>query len=82
MIQPASSESRNATSRPTSSGSPIREIGIRERYSSRETGTSDRAAAIGVLTMPGSTEFTRMPRSPSSSAAQRVSMSSPAFETQ
>src|SRR5262249_42011812 len=59
VIQLASSESRNTTARPMSLGSPIREIGIRRRYSSRAIGTSDSAAAIGVRTTPGSTELTR-----------------------
>jgi hypothetical protein len=57
-------------------------MGISDRYSSREMGVSESAAAIGVLTTPGSTELTRIQCSPSSSAAQRVSMSSPAFDTQ
>ena len=38
----------------------MREIGISDRYSSRETGTVASAAASGVCTTPGSTEFTRI----------------------
>jgi hypothetical protein len=82
VIQPAASESRKATADATSAGSPMRETGILRRYSSRDAGSSDSIAAIGVFTMPGITELTRMPHSPSSSAPHWLSMLRPALDTQ
>jgi hypothetical protein len=71
-----------ATEFAMSSVVPRRETGIRRRYSWTVSSLPTRPAARSVGTRPGATAFTRMLCSPRSSAAQRVSMLSPAFATQ
>src|SRR5205085_10118725 len=82
VIQLASSLRRNPTIAPTSAGAPMREIGMRRLYSSIAASLDVSVTASSVSTMPGITAFTRIEYSPSSSAAQRVSMLTPALETQ
>jgi len=69
-----SSEARNATSRETSAGSAIRASGmdLRKAWASAVSMSSAWASTMPVSTPPGWTELTRMPRWPSSWAADLV----------
>jgi len=78
----ASSLKRKTTELAMSLGSPSRASGVWRMNPSRVAGSSVSGDAVSVLIRPGSTEFTRMPCSPHSSAATFVSMSTPAFDAE
>src|SRR3990172_8962287 len=82
VIQAAPSESRKATIAAPSSARPRRASGMQRSYSATESAFPASGAARSVGTSPGITAFTRIACSPRSSAAQRVSMLTPALETQ
>src|SRR5205823_11233 len=78
VTNPAASETRNRTARATSAGSPSRRSGVWSRIASRAV--SGRASVSAVVTYPGATAFTRIPRPPSSLASDFVSPIRPALD--
>ncbi len=77
LIKLAASEARNATVFPTSAGSPIRPNGTCAASASNKPLRSSSATCPpnpGVLTGPGLTTFTRIPRLCKSSAHERATL--------
>lgn len=82
MIHEAASDASHATAAAMSSTVPSRRMGIWSRKSSRMEASDTSGPDISVGTSPGRTALTRMPAAPSSSAALRTSMSTPALVAQ
>ena len=78
VTKPHVSEVRKPTSAATSSGVPIRRIGMRATMLAvTACGT---VSCISVLIGPGATQFTLIPAEATSSAVERVIASMPALE--